>query len=113
VKVSLDRIVGVKEAARNLPSLIARVAGDEPIVLTRRGQPCAALVSVGALSAIELDDEAIERMGRAMHELARNGGGGDPYIEWDWDDPMHEGTREYFLERARAARDGLLGVQLP
>lgn len=37
----LDQIVGVKDAARSLPQLIAR---NEDVVLTRRGRPQAVLV---------------------------------------------------------------------
>lgn len=43
MKFRLDQIVGVKDAARSLPKLIAR---NEPVVLTRRGEPQAVLLPV-------------------------------------------------------------------
>lgn len=41
MKFRLDQIVGVKDAARSLPKLIAR---NELVVLTRRGEPQAVLL---------------------------------------------------------------------
>lgn len=56
MKVRLDQLVPVKEAARSLPALVRRLeAGEGPLILTRRSKPVAMLQ--------ELPDEATKLKG--------------------------------------------------
>jgi prevent-host-death family protein len=54
LRVRLDEIVPVKTAARELPQVLDRLSGDdvEHLVITRRNQPKAVLVSVERYTAL-------------------------------------------------------------
>jgi prevent-host-death family protein len=62
--------VGIAEIKRNISSLVNRVAfGRERILLTSRGKPKAALVSIEDLQRLEILDRTFSDVGEDLHKL--------------------------------------------
>lgn len=61
--------IGIRRAIRELPSLVDRVAGGAPVVISRRGRPLAALISTTdyeRLQELERRDEGLQAVFRGQ-----------------------------------------------
>ncbi|MBU0703487.1 MAG: type II toxin-antitoxin system Phd/YefM family antitoxin [Chloroflexi bacterium] len=67
----MDTVIGIAEVKRNISTIVNRVAfGRERIVLTSRGNPKAALVSVEDLQKLESLEKTISPPSRAQQKAA-------------------------------------------
>jgi prevent-host-death family protein len=61
--------VGIRQACRELPSLVDVAAGGSPILISRRGRPLAALISTAdyeRLQELERRDEGLQAVFRGQ-----------------------------------------------
>jgi prevent-host-death family protein len=74
--------VGIAEIKRNISSLVNRVAfGRERILLTSRGKPKAALVSIEDLHPSQSQRKAALAMAQAVREMTLVRRGGVPFSD--------------------------------
>ena len=89
----MDTVIGIAEVKRNISTIVNRVAfGRERIVLTSRGNPKAALVSIEDLQKLEslekttsppshAQQKAVLAMAQAVREMTLVRRGGVPFSD--------------------------------